>query len=44
MVPNSIIDLNDSKTVEVIEGLVKNSENYWNTMIKGDDKKGLLKD
>lgn len=44
MVPNSIIDLNDPKTVEVINELTKSGEKYWNTMTKGDDKKGLWAD
>lgn len=44
MVPNSIIDLNDSKTVEIINELTKSGEKYWNTMTKGDDKKGLWSD
>ncbi|MFR9240905.1 MAG: polysaccharide lyase 8 family protein [Clostridium baratii] len=44
MIPNSIIDLNDDKTVEVINELVKNGRVYWNTMIKGENKKGLWSD
>ncbi len=44
MVPNSIIDLNDTQTLNTIKTQVESGKNYWNSMNKSQSKTGLWSD